>query len=211
MIKEIIIMTKSAKRGNYCIAGIDVKSGEWIRPVSDDVETEGAVLQEDAIYEDGTEVEILDVVRIEFIKHIPNEAQNENYLYNSEKYWKKTGKMSLQELIDKYQLDNPSFIFKNSENALYDRELTGHSLFFVKIQNPYIFVNTFPERKSITINFTYNNNEYRYINIGDLNLKNPYRNCKKGNYYLGQERLAVFSLAGKHTDGKYYKMLAQLF
>lgn len=212
MTKDIVIMAKSTKHyPNYCIAGIDIENGEWIRPVSDDVESEGAVLKEDAIYKNGMEVEILDVVRIKFVKHIPNDAQKENYLYDSEQPWEKIGEMSLQEVIDKYQMDNHAFVFVNTNNALYDKELTGDSLLFLQVQNPYILVNTFPERKNITVNFTYNNNTYRYISIGNINLKNPYRNLKDGKYDLGQEKLAVFSLTGQHKDGKYYKMLAQLF
>lgn len=170
MTKDIVIMAKSTKHyPNYCIAGIDIENGEWIRPVSDDVESEGAVLKEDAIYKNGMEVEILDVVRIKFVKHIPNDAQKENYLYDSEQPWEKIGEMSLQEVIDKYQMDNHAFVFVNTNNALYDKELTGDSLLFLQVQNPYILVNTFPERKNITVNFTYNNNTYRYISIGNIN------------------------------------------
>lgn len=212
MTKDIVIMAKSIKHyPNYCIAGIDIKSGEWIRPVSDDDESECAVLEEDAIYEDGTEVKILDIVRIEFVNHSPNDAQYENYQYDCTKYWKKIGEISLQNVIDIYQLDNPKFIFGNDEKAVCDEELTGTSLLFLKIQNPTICVKTF-ERKKVSINFTYNNIEYRYIQIGDSELYKKYKTYPDGYYQIANEKIAVFSLTGKYIkDGKYYKMLAQLF
>ncbi len=43
MKKEIIILTKSDKRAGYCIAGIDKKTGEWIRVISSNNSTEHAV------------------------------------------------------------------------------------------------------------------------------------------------------------------------
>lgn len=33
MEKEIIILTKSAKYGGLCVAGVDFKTGEWVRLV----------------------------------------------------------------------------------------------------------------------------------------------------------------------------------
>ena len=46
MEKTIIILTKSKKHSGYCVAGIDFETGEWIRLVSSDIETEGAVPNE---------------------------------------------------------------------------------------------------------------------------------------------------------------------
>ena len=43
MDKEIVLLTKSKKRGNYCIAGVDRKTGEWIRIISEDASIQHAV------------------------------------------------------------------------------------------------------------------------------------------------------------------------
>lgn len=69
MEKEIIILAKSSKHGEYCIAGVDSKSGEWIRPVSDNITNEGSIPLQDITYEDGTQIQILDQVKIEFLSH----------------------------------------------------------------------------------------------------------------------------------------------
>jgi hypothetical protein len=60
MYKEIIVLAKSPKRGEYCIAGIDTFSGEWIRPISSNINNEGSVPVEDITYNDGKQIEVLD-------------------------------------------------------------------------------------------------------------------------------------------------------
>lgn len=83
MKKQVAILTKSFKHNNYCIAGIDCETGEWIRLVSNDKDTEGAALRKDVTYSDGTEVEVLDIVDVNLIQPIPTIAQSENWLYDS--------------------------------------------------------------------------------------------------------------------------------
>ena len=56
-------MAKSNKHSNYCIAGIDINNREWVRPVSSLTHIERAVPREDATYENGEEVQVLDIVR----------------------------------------------------------------------------------------------------------------------------------------------------
>ncbi|GAB6156012.1 hypothetical protein JCM17380_47640 [Desulfosporosinus burensis] len=65
MGKEIILLAESKKYNNLCIAGIDTSTGEWIRIVSQDSGVSHAVKVEDAIYEDGSVPELLDIVEIE--------------------------------------------------------------------------------------------------------------------------------------------------
>ena len=62
MEKTIIILTKSKKHSGYCVAGIDYKTGEWIRLVSSDIETEGAVPMKDLLFSNGEILEIYDII-----------------------------------------------------------------------------------------------------------------------------------------------------
>ena len=39
----VAILTMSSKNGGYCVAGVDVNNGNWIRLVSDVVYTHGAL------------------------------------------------------------------------------------------------------------------------------------------------------------------------
>jgi hypothetical protein len=66
MKKDIVILAKSSKHSDFCIAGIDIETLEWIRPISDNDLTEGAVPREDIRYESGGEINLFDIVRINF-------------------------------------------------------------------------------------------------------------------------------------------------
>lgn len=89
MKKEVAILTKSSKYKGYCVAGIDVNTGEWVRFVSDNEQTHGALSAYDISYADRHICKPLDVVLVEVVEAVPLAHQPENYLINSREYWKK--------------------------------------------------------------------------------------------------------------------------
>ncbi len=211
MEKDIIILAKSYKHSpNYCIAGIDINTGEWIRPISNNSLTEGAVPPQDIKYSDGGEANVLDVVKIKFIKRVPTAEQPENYLYDPKSYWQKLRTGSLEEIIQARGFDNCTTVFSNTYNRISESELPGKSLLLLKIQRPSILVDRFYERKKISLNFNYNNMKYKWFQVSDIVVESCFNQKDYGNYLLGTEKIAVFSLTGKYKDN-YYKMLAQLF
>ena len=54
-IFKLVILAVSAKHNNYCVAGVDIDSGKWIRPISERTELEEAVPLEDLKYPDGSQ------------------------------------------------------------------------------------------------------------------------------------------------------------
>ena len=60
-----LVLTKSSKYSGYCVAGIDCKSGNWIRLITEDLQSHGAVWAEDLIYKNGRECQILDIIEFE--------------------------------------------------------------------------------------------------------------------------------------------------
>ena len=209
MRKKIIIMTKSAKITGFCIAGIDISNGQWVRLVSDDGTGEGAVSKRDLTFKDGTQAEVFDLVAVECVPS-PTEAQSENYLYDKRYYWEKIKTMSQEEAFSNCPLSNSQFIFKNNERSLYDNEINGESLMLVEIDQIIInVVNQYGKKKWKT-DFIYNGFTYNNINIGDIYVRDTY--SEYGIYPISGRHKAVFSLTGKFdVTGKYYKMLAQLF
>ena len=185
MKKTIIIMAKSNKHSNYCVAGIDVDTGAWIRPISNNIDLEGAVLLSDATYSSGKEIEIFDIVEIEFIKHSPSIAQCENYLYDSSVKWKKVDECDFEYALGlKGGFDNCAHIFFDNKKSISDEtKLNGNSLLLVPIVNPQIYIKTF-EAPKIQLNFTYNGNSYKFIQISDNSVINQYKNQKDGYYNL---------------------------
>lgn len=98
MEREVAILTMSSKNGGFCVAGIDVNNGKWIRLVSDDTETHGALSRDDIKYQNGSFCKPLDVVAVPIIKDLPLQYQPENVLIDSEKWWKKNGTISIDDV-----------------------------------------------------------------------------------------------------------------
>lgn len=102
MYKNILILTKSLKRKALCVAGIDVATGEWVRIVTDDDATEHAVIEQDMEYNSGEYANVLDVVRIKFIEHVPSEVQPENWMLDRTVKWEKVGVKTVNAVIESY-------------------------------------------------------------------------------------------------------------
>jgi len=100
MKKEVVILTMSSKNKKYCIAGIDTCSGEWVRLVSNDEESHGALSKKDVEYKDRTYCQPLDVVKISIIEEAPLKYQPENVLINTEKWWEKIGEFTIDDLLE---------------------------------------------------------------------------------------------------------------
>ncbi len=211
MEKTIIILTKSKKHSGYCVAGIDYETGEWIRLISSDKETEGAVPREDLAFSNGQFLEVYDIISCELVRLCGTEVQPENWLYDENVKWKKIGKSNLDEILEIHDFDSMDYIFENEDIKLSaDWKFEGNpSLCLVKIRDASIWVKTFEEKK-ISLNFTYNNVQYRYMGISQIDLLDYYRNKADGSYPLGTV-FAVFSLTDRYYwNGKYYKVVAQI-
>ncbi len=213
MEREIIVLTKSSKHNNYCIAGVDTTTGEWIRPISTNVALEGAVLSNDIIYKNGSSVQVLDKVKVSFISHSPTLAQPENYIYDSSKYWIKTGSVTLDELIGIRGYDQPDIIFYNYDKDVSEKVIGGQpSLLFVEVRNSRIFIKTFENSRRIQFNFSYNGVGYSFFKISDEAVQKSFSDFPDGSYNHRDTLPVVFSLTDKYTvTNKYYKMAAQLF
>ncbi|TJX12703.1 hypothetical protein E9840_12260 [Tissierella creatinini] len=212
MLKEIIILAKSIKRGGYCIAGLDTETGEWIRPISDNIITEGAVPKMDTILSNREELKIFDKVIIELVSHSPTKAQPENYVYDSSVAWEKTGTSSLRQVLEFRGYDKVNKIFYNTEKSVSEEEVGGQpSLLLLNVNNPSILIKTF-EKKKIQFNFEYNGCSYNFFQVGDELVRSKYMNRVDGKYPYNDNVDVVFSLTDKYSNtGRYYKMVAQLF
>lgn len=193
------------------MAGIDVSNGEWIRLVSSNNETENAVPLEDITYENGREVEIYDVVKVDILRPVPTNVQPENCLYNEDIKWKKMRESNLSEVVRLHGYDYPKFVFGNDEKSLNDENvsLTEGSLLLLQVESPVFFIKEFPDNKAVQLNFSYRGREYNYFKITQDDLKRYYENKPDGRYHSGSN-VFVFSLTDRYyRNGKYYKVVAQ--
>ena len=211
MEKKIIILTKSKKHSGYCVAGIDYETGEWIRLVSSDLETEGAVPCEDLQCSNGETLEVYDIIMCRLLRKCGTIVQPENCLYDESVKWKKVGKSNLDEVIKIHGYDSVEYVFENEDTKLpADWIFSGNpSLCLLKVKDASIWVKTFEDKK-ISLNFTYDDVRYKYMSISQIDLLNYYRNKTDDSYPLGTVTV-VFSLTDKYYwNGKYYKVVAQI-
>lgn len=99
MEKTMIMLTKSRKMGHYCVAGIDIRTGEWIRVISEDMSIKQAITEEHMRYYDGSSTSVLDVVKVICKARQPNYYQPENWIIDDRYHWKKIRRSTLQEVI----------------------------------------------------------------------------------------------------------------
>lgn len=97
-IKTFVCLANSYKHLGRCVAGI-VEGGEggWIRPVS--ARSGHEVSQEERQYEDGSEPRVLDIVSVPLLQPQPNGYQNENWLLDSGRSWRKIGQAGWGKLL----------------------------------------------------------------------------------------------------------------
>ena len=211
MEKKIIILTKSKKHSGYCVAGIDYETGEWIRLVSSDSETEGAVPWEDLQYSNGETLEVYDIIMCRLLRKCGTIVQPENCLYDETVKWEKVGKSNLDEVIKIHGYDSMDYIFENGDTKLPADWIFSWkpSLCLLKVKDASIWVKTFEDKK-ISLNFTYDDIQYKYMSISQIDLLNYYRNKTDDSYPLGTVTV-VFSLTDQYYwNGKYYKVVAQI-
>lgn len=212
--KEVIILTRSDKNSGYCVAGIDVEEQRFIRLVSDDEDTDYALTDDDIMYEDGTQMQPMDIIEVDLIGDQGSENQPENYTIDRSKYFEKVGKAKKSEIRE--YLMKPDFIFYNAEASVSEEEmeeiLDKYSLVLFRVDELRLWLDKFKDGR-ITANFNYNDEEYRFIKITDHTLTNKYHDkvaeCSPRPYVI-KKAILVMSLAGVAVGGKHYKLVANI-
>ena len=100
-VKRIICLANSWKLGERCIAGIDIDTGKWVRPVCDSLHPEDGRVPRNICLVDGREPELLDILEI------PLADTGNNFDFESENLsvlrgkWSILGKFKVQD-VTKY-------------------------------------------------------------------------------------------------------------
>lgn len=222
MIKELIILTKSRKHHGYCIAGVDTRTGEWIRIISDDSQSStDAVTEKQLTYNNGKVADVLDIVQVKYKKANPYYYQPENYILDSTSRFTKIGVASIQDVLDTHNFEKKDFIYFNTEYKIEDSSIRNinnknmYSLILVKVKNPYINVSIKPwstcDEKNVTLNFSYKHHTYRYFRITDEDFDSYYE-YDEGDYQLNGDYALVISLGELYgRNSSHYKLVAKIF
>lgn len=112
---EMIVLAKSKKLGGRCIAGLRTDGGGWVRPVAPS--QDGTLFPQHYALSDGSQVNVLDVVKIELTEPRPEPHQPENWLI-SNKPWKLVARPATpehQEVIWSHIVSGPSLLGNQSD------------------------------------------------------------------------------------------------
>lgn len=110
-LRRIVCLANSRKHGEHCVAGIDLSTGKWIRPVSD---LDDGRLTRKMRLVNGREPELLDILQIRLADSGPDFGFESENLSVLPVPWVKEGKVSPADVVQ-YCSPGPH-ILHNSEN-----------------------------------------------------------------------------------------------
>ncbi len=138
---EMILMTKSSKYGAYCVAGFDVSDGKWVRLVSEDEETHGAI-DDDMLYDRaaGRCADVLDRVRVDIEGEAPSSVQTENVLVRGTGRIRILGRVSINDAVRLHPFEERDALFSSHHYIVEaDIRTIHHSLEFVQAENLHLY------------------------------------------------------------------------
>ncbi len=180
---KLVLLTSSAKNGMACVAGV-LGNGDWIRLVTDDPETDGAVPWEYLYASNkGDVLKPLDVIEVDLIQDNMDPIQKENYLVNtsfSPIYHGVFSRKSLYQCVSKCE-----YIFGNCKDSLCEQEIKEQngSLVLVQVNNLRIWGEKRGDKSKSKASFVYNGRDYERISVTD------------GNYFLKADEERFFKTA----------------
>ncbi len=113
--KKLVVLAKSIKHGAFCIAGKDIESYNWVRPVKDTPFKEEELCN---LSNHTVPIKIFDVVEMTFIKENPLVFQPENELVDMNVEWKYLGE---------FQIGDLNILIDGENNDLLD-QIKDHSI-----------------------------------------------------------------------------------
>ena len=204
---RVIIMTESSKFSGKCVAGVDVSNGKWVRLVSHDEETHGAISNDDLICRDGRRCGLLDIVKVPTIKECGNDIQPENVLIDERRYIEIEGKATIQDVLKIHPAEVRNDILGNKYPYITDRKVAdvGYSLTLVQVDNLTITQETNPSGKPKTkAAFTYQWDDYQNMSVTDPKFYSVPSGTKYG-------RAILVASIGTPFNNRYYKFIAAVF
>lgn len=210
MEKDIVILTKSKKMAGYCVAGIDLQTGRFIRLISE-ANSYGrhntSLSESDLLYSDGSPIEVLDIVRLRVDKPAPCGYRSENFAIDVFATKTKTGRFSLAQL--RPYLSEEEYIYSNLCHKLHKTtEVDGvltKSIGVFKIKSLHTYFNA---NNKMRADFIYNGNTYKNVAITDLEFLDKPKKIR--------EAIIIVSLSepfSNETNPELfcYKIVAQVF
>lgn len=204
---NMVVLTKSSKYGNHCVAGIDLSNGNWVRLVTEDEASHGAVSDKNLISKNGRSVEVLDVINAPIRGKCNDCLQPENVLLDLNTNIEITGKMTLEEVLKIHPLERKKYILGNHYGYITEERVNtvGYSLTIVEAFDLVISKEENSSGKSKTkARFIYQGTEYENMSVTD----HKFYSAQSGTKF---ERAVLVVSIGTPYNNRYYKFVAAIF
>lgn len=207
MKKTIVILARSIKNHQLCIAGKDLDTKEWIRPVSN---IHGAAITREQcrLTFEGAgytwDSKVLHNAEIEFVAHRPLYYQPENYEIAGSQ-WLQRYNSDIRTLFT--LLDFPDTLWGSSSNRVSTNLIkngVSASLYLIQVKNLYLYINQYGKRK---VDFAYNGIQYTNFSCTDPNV--DFLRSKSERYNNAILCLSLGELFPQ--DNCHYKIVASIF
>jgi len=193
MKTRLIILANSYREGQRCIAGVDVQTGAWIRPVSS---LDKMTITFGMRNLDGKEPELLDVIEIPLEDHGPDVGcQPENRLLKPG-HWTKVGALTAQQAMGYCENDD---IILHDQNDCIDIAYFGtiarskwKSLQLIHSTNVTFHSTLWYNKKRWRSLFQHGNNKHLDLGLTDPKIIERLDADEK----IGKDCLLTISLAG---------------
>ncbi len=221
MIKRVLILAASAKKHGLCVAGLDLDCNRFIRLVSNNKSTDGAI---PIFYENF--IHVGDELNVKILRKSEDKFQPENYMMSistnpmdSVHLLRHHDNNSIIEYMKPYIYDE-NYIFKNIERSLdiHKMQEQTSSIIWVKVTELSIYLKQSIDQEGnmkhkIKARFYYNHFYYIDISLTDRNFKlhnlekMPTQRIDIGDAYL----LMTLPHTPFGSRNLYYKFVAAVF
>ena len=207
---DAVILAKSTMWGNFCVAGIDIHSGMWVRFVS---YGDGEPLNDSQmmfINFPGS-CEPLDVARIRVAKRLPKHNHSEDCMIERDA-WLKLGRFTIHDVLKIHEDEEYRYIFGNNREYLTGQEMRTlshrYSLILVKAENLTLYTErNYSNELKTRAEFTHQGRQYRYIRVTDP----EYEYASEGECVKIGDAYLTMSMPVKSFRERYYKLIAKIF
>lgn len=219
MKKEIVLLAKSWKNRGFCVGGVDIGTGEWIRIVSSPELGSPGITEAQMRCEDGRVPGVLDRVLVPLMKRVPSGLHCENWLMACDRPWEYVQTEDQEAFLGQIRSTSLSPLFYTPESSL-DADFVNivpsqdrYSLALARPKEVRIRSDFNGKRKKFKASFSLDG--YHYLNVCVTDPDFQDRFGQNDSFILTNPTL-VMSLSEPFSPGggshkRYYKLIARIF
>ncbi len=217
--EDVICLAFSRKHGGRCVAGLKLREGGWIRPVS--AAADGTLLAQHYRLRGNSEPRVLDVIRIPLDIPRPEPHQPENWVIAS-KPWSlvsRPGGSEAWPVISEAISRQPLLLGQPGDRVSYQMLVEHPASASLSLVAPadcrFVSTNSYGGNPQARVRFSYGGNAYNLAvtdPIWELSISGrPEGQYQAADLKLDERRLLFTISLGEPFEGNCYKLVAAIF